>query len=475
MADTEAAEKPPTDMDDLLARAKEVYTRAESAESENRDRALDDIKFARLGEQWDPQVRLEREQEGKPCLTSNRMVSFIRQVVNDARMNKPQPKTYPVDSGADRETAKVIDGLIKNIEYQSNADAAYDTGIDCSVSSGFGYWRIGMDYPHDGTFDMELKILRVSNQFSVYGDPNSTAVDSSDWNDAFVVDRISKDEYKRRYGKSKNYAGETTCVDFSSDAWSESDQWMNEDGVLIAEWWHREEVEKTIYQLSDGSIVAEISDELQVLIDTELVAIENERLAKSYKVTQTILSGAEVLEKRDWPGQYIPIIPVYGDEVVVEGKRHFFSLIHFGKDPQRMFNTFRSRAAEISGLTPVVPWIGPIDAFTTDATRWASSNTKNHAYLGYDGDIPPQRQMLDTGPAIGALQEAMNASDDMKAAIGLYDASLGAEANEKSGKTPSAVKKMLVAAKSHVVRIAAELSTIIKRNVFASHGWATKN
>jgi hypothetical protein len=431
--DKTTAKAKASDMDDLLSRAREVYTRCESAEQENRLRALDDIKFARLGEQWDAKIKQEREAEGRPCLTINRMPAFIRQVVNDARMNKPQIKTYPVDSGADRETAKVMDGLIRNIEYTSNADAAYDTGLDCSVSGGVGYWRVGLDYAYDDTFDMDLKILRVSNQFSVYGDPNSTEVDSSDWNDAFVVDRISKDEYARRYKGRKNYADEDCCVDFSSDAWSESDQWMNEDGVLIAEWWHREEVEKTIYQFSDGTVDDKITEEAQALIDTGVLEVTNKRVAKSHKVTQTILSGAEVLDQRDWPGKYIPIIPVYGDEVVIEGKRYFFSLIHFGKDPQRMFNTFRSRSTEIAGLTPVVPWIGPVDAFVTDADRWATSNTKNHPYLGYDGNQPPQRQMLDVGPAVGALQEALNASDDMKSVIGLHDASLGAKSNETSG------------------------------------------
>jgi len=431
--DSTAAKASAGDMDDLLTRAREVYSRCESAEQENRARALDDIRFARLGEQWDAKIRQDRENEGRPCLTINRMPAFIRQVVNDARQNKPQPKTHPVDSKADPETAKVIDGLIRNIEYTSNADAAYDTGIDCSVSSGIGYWRVGLDFAYDDTFDMDLKIIRVANQFSIYGDPNSTAVDSSDWNDAFVVDRISKEEYGRRYKGKKNYAGESACVDFSSDAWSQADQWMNEDGVLIAEWWHREEVEKTVYLLSDGTIREAITEEDQILIDRGVLEIANERVTKSYKVTQTILSGVEVLARRDWPGKYIPIIPVYGDEVVVEGKRHFFSLIHFGKDPQRMFNAWRSAATELVGMSPRSPWIGPEEAFSVEPERWATANTRNHPYLMYGGQQAPQRQMLDTGPAAGALQEAMNASDDMKSVIGLHDASLGARSNETSG------------------------------------------
>lgn len=422
------------DLDDLLTRAKHTYTRCESAESENRARALEDIKFARLGEQWPEDIKNQRQAENRPCLTINKLPSFIRQVVNDARQNKPQPKVHPVDGNGDPKTAKVIDGLIRNIEYTSNADVAYDTGIEASVTGGFGYWRIGMDYAFDDTFDMDLKIMRVANQFSVYGDPNSTEADSSDWNDAFVVDRISKDEYKRRYKGKKNYDGESVCVDFQSDAWSEAGEWMNEDGVLIAEWWHRDEVEHEILKLSDGNVVAaeDMLPEMQMMIDAGILQIADKRMAKTHKVTQTILSGAEILEQRDWPGKYIPIVPVYGDEVVVEGKKHYFSLIHHSTDAQRMVNYWRTTATELVALAPKVPFIGRKGTFDSDATRWASSNTKSHAYLEFDGEAPI-RLPLDSGVAAGALQEALNASDDIKAIIGLYDASLGAKSNETSG------------------------------------------
>jgi hypothetical protein len=81
-----------------------------------------------------------------------------------------------------------------------------------------------------------------------------------------------------------------------------------------------------------------------------------------------------------------------------------------------------------------VPFIGPQGAFATDARKWATINSQNHPYIEYDGPIPPQRQPLDTGPALGAMQEALTASDDIKATLGIFDASLGAKGNETSGK-----------------------------------------
>jgi DNA-directed RNA polymerase subunit F len=140
-----------------------------------------------------------------------------------------------------------------------------------------------------------------------------------------------------------------------------------------------------------------------------------------------------VLETNEWAGQYIPIVPVYGDEVNVEGKRHFISLIRFAKDAAQMHNYWRTASTELVALAPKAPYIGKVGAFDTDANKWATANTDVHPYIEYDGDIPPQRQPFSGVPA-GALQEAMNASDDMKAIMGLYDASLGAKSNETSGK-----------------------------------------
>lgn len=426
-----------SETDDTLHRGRKAFERCSEAENENRLEAIEDIRFSRLEEQWPEDILKQRNMERRPSLVLNKMPAFIRQVVNDARQNKPSIKVHPVDSGADPKTADVINGLIRNIEYTSNADVAYDTAIEASVAGGFGYWRIGMDYAYDDSFEMDLEIKRVANQFSIYGDPDSTAADSSDWNVAFVVEPMPRDEFKRKYKGKTNVDDEPVTVDFDSDAWSEADAWIDDENVMVAEWWQREEVEREIVKLSNGHIYAkedlEKDPDLQAGLETGTLKKVGSRLAKSYKVTQTIMTGADVLEVNEWPGCYIPIVPVYGDEIIVEGKRYFRSLIHSAKDAQRMFNYWRTTSTELVALAPRVPWIGRKGTFDSDADRWATANSQSHAYLEYDGEAP-QRQPLDVGPAAGALQEALNASDDMKAIIGIYDASLGARSNETSGR-----------------------------------------
>jgi hypothetical protein len=424
------------DSDDLKEGI-EAFEACVDAEADNRKEALDDLRFGRLGEQWHDADMAQRQREGRPCLTISKMPAFIRQVVNDARQNKPSIKVKPVDSGADPGTAEVINGLFRNIEYISNADVAYDTAAEMAVSCGIGYIRVQIDYAHNDTFDKDIKIGRVSNPFSVYGDPDSTSADSEDWNVGFVTDLMAKSAFRRKWKGAQE-------VSWEDSGYTNLQQpWLDDDHILVAEWWKREESEKAILLLSNGMVVAKEdftrADETGLSIkdwaDATGVTVAEERQSRGYKTTQRIMTGAEVLETSDWAGCYIPLIPVYGEEVNIEGKRFFRSLIRDAKDAQRNFNYWRTAATELVALAPKAPFIGPKGSFKTDQ-NWATANTQSHAYLEYDvvsGGVRPERQPFAGVPA-GALQEALNASDDMKAILGMYDASLGARSNETSGR-----------------------------------------
>lgn len=421
------------DDDDLLKKARDDFAMCEEAESHNRETYVDNYRFARESKQWPDKIVQQREQEGRPCLTINKMPAFIRQVVNDARQNKPSIKVHPADSGADPETAEIYNGLIRQIEHQSNADVAYDTAVECAVAGGFGYIRVGVDYAYDDAFDMDITINRVANPLSVFGDPHSSAADSSDWDVAFVVDKMKKAQFKAQYGDKAQ-------TDWDDDgAWTGvASTWRDDQTIMVAEYWTREKVDRPIILLSDGTVLdkgeIEKSPELQVLLANGVVTVAGERIAKTCKVKQRFMTGIEVLETREWQGKYIPIIPVYGDEFDIEGKRYLRSLIHNGIDAQRMFNYWRTASTELVALAPKVPFIGRKGAFDTDADRWSTANAKSHPFLEYDGPEAPQRQPMDMGVAAGALQEALNASDDIKSILGIYDASLGARSNETSGR-----------------------------------------
>lgn len=414
-------------MDKIVEDALKLFKKSVEADKHNKESAIDDIKFAVLGEQWDEKDIQARKEDGRPYLTFNKLSPHIRQIVNDARQNKPSIRVRPVDDDADPETAEVLAGLIRNIEQSSNADIAYDTAISQSVSGGFGYIRVNVEFAHDDTFDKDIVIDRILNQFSVYPDHNSTSADGSDWNYCFITDRIPEAEFDKKYPK----ADKTGWDDESGDGNLEA---LNEDGVWIAEYWKREEVAREICQLSDGTIVdEEVYKEYEDTYYALGLQKTGQRTVRSHKVTQCILSGTEVLEENDWAGKYIPIIPAYGEEIAIEGKRYFRSAVHNSKDAQKTYNFWRTASTESVSDSSKTPYIGEQGSFIDDY-KWSSSNQIKYPYLEYaKGKPKPEKQPFAGVPA-GALQEALNSADDIKATMGMYDASLGAQSNETSGK-----------------------------------------
>ena len=400
-------------------------------EAENRNAAEADTRFAKLSEQWPEQAKREREMEGRPCLTLNKMPTFIRQVVNDSRINSPQIKVKPVDDDADPDTAEVLSGLIRNIEYTSQADVAYDTALDAAVTGGMGFWRVATEYCDEQSFAQDIFIHRITNPLSVVFDSHSESLDGSDWRHASLIDHLTGDELKRRY-KAKKDVGS-----FDGEVGQDDD----EDLIRIAEFWHIDEVPEKLLMLSDGSVLTEeeylkphpdIGVPLKdILADLGITVARDRKSSK--RVVKQYICGSEIIETNDWAGKWIPIVPVFGDEVFCNGKRYLKSLIRDAKDSQQNFNYWRSGATEAVALGPKTPFIGPVGAFDTDSAKWATANIKNHPYIQFDGPASPQRQPFVGVPA-GMLQEALNASDDMKSIIGIYDASLGARSNETSGR-----------------------------------------
>lgn len=427
------AENEEADTDtDLLAEAKTLFELAVEREAKNRENALHDLRFVRLREQWHPSDVRQRELDGRPCLVIDKLGPFARQVVNDARQNRPAIKVHPVGAGANTETAEIFNGIIRNIEVISDADTAYDTALDFSVNSGIGYLKANTRYCDDESFLQEVVIERVADPSRIYGDPYSEGADSSDWNDAFETEALTTAEFEKRFPKAEP-------VDWDSPGYSGlGEHWRDGDRVVVASWWRREQTPRTIFALSNGEVVDEdVLAENEKAFEEQGITVVGERVVPSHKVTQRVMTGAKILETLDWPGRYIPIIPVYGDDIIIEGERHLASLVRPAIDAQKMYNVARSAETEALGMALKSPVIGAVGAFATDADKWETANVENHAFLQYDpvaGANPPERQPP-ASPPTGWMSAAAAAADDIKAAVGMFDASQGqGAANQQSGK-----------------------------------------
>ncbi len=411
--------------DALIEQACERFSEAEEFERDNRELAFEDFEFA-AGEQWPTEIQDQRQKEGRPCLTINRLPQFIAQVVGDARQNKPAIKVHPVDEGADPDTAETLEGLIRHIEYASQASTAYLSAFEHAVTGGMGAWRIYTKRDNYDPFVQDACIERIRSPFSVYWDPDARKYDKSDAKWCFVTEWISKKGFEAKYPKK-------TPDDWEGEYVGKRMTWTEGEKVRIAEYWIKRPKTRNIALMQDGSRVE--WEQLDPSLYHSVVQIAE---VESHEVVRYLLCGHDVLEDEQiFPGEYIPIVPVYGPEEVVGDRIRYRSLIRYAKDPMRQYNYWQSALTEKIALAPKAPFIATVAQIKGLERFWNNANSENRAYLPYNPDPlaggPPIRQQP---AAINAaeLQQAAQAIDDLKATTGIYDASLGNRGNETSGR-----------------------------------------
>lgn len=423
---------------ELLARARKQFQMSALAESGLRQEMMEDLRF-RAGDQWPDQIRADRVNDSRPILTINRIPQFIKQITNPQRQSRPAIQVNPVGDGADKDTAEIIQGLIRHIEYNSHAEVAYDEAFEDAVTMGRGWFRILTDYIDDGTFEQEVIVKRVPNQFTIYPDPSAQELDYSDMRFCFVVEDMPLDEYRQLYGNER-----AKSLELFGSIGDRSPDWYPEGKVRIAEYWYVEMGKRTIAQIrgQNGELLTVPKDHVP-----EGTTIENERDVDVRTVHWIKMNANEILERKVWPGKWIPIVPVLGDEIDLNGKKDLVGIVRYARDPQRMYNFWVSAETEMIALAPRVPFIGAEGQFKGHESEWRRANTRNMPYIEYvpkslEGQpLPaPQRQQIE--PPIRAIVEATKQSDnDLKSVMGLFDASLGKQGPEESGKAILARQK----------------------------------
>jgi len=445
--------KPDRDNGDMLATMRTRLTMAISAYSDSREDELDDLRFRAASPdnqwQWPADVLATRGSvqgqtiNARPCLTINKLPQHVLQVTNDQRQNRPSGKVIPADDKADVEVAEIFNGIVRHIEYISDADVAYDTACDNQVTFGEGYFRILTEYCDDNSFEQDLRIGRIRDSFSVYMDPTIQDPCGSDAEWCFINQEITKDEYEREF---------PDAATLSSLAYGVGDgqlnAWINQDTVRIAEYFYIKHEAKKLNQYPGGMTAMAGSPEAKQIEMMGLAATKTRDVdVRTVKWCKT--NGFEVLEERDWAGKYIPVIRVIGNEFEIDGRMYVSGLVRNAKDAQRMYNYWVSQEAEMLALAPKAPFIGYGGQFEGYEQQWKTANINNWPYLevnpdvtdGNGGVLPLPQRAPPPLAQNGLLQAKMGAADDIKGTTGQYDASLGSQSNEVSGRAILAREK----------------------------------
>ncbi len=437
--------------DDILTEARKRFERCVQWEGTARSNARMDARFAEGDAynhwQWDDSVRGSRGD--RPCLTNNLVRQHNLLIVNDARQNKAAIKVTPTGGKATYDAAQVLTAIIRRIEYQSKAMDAYSTAIFHQVQTGIGYTRVTTDYADEESFDQEIFINRIADPNTVYLDPDARDYDKADMRFAFVFTNIPRDQYESQYGTADNLAPST--LDYAPN-----DGWVDRDHVREAEYWRRSDDNDTLYQMVDGSTLrgsemargelAQLKPYIQAERDICIPEIEWFRIV-----------GNKIIERKVWPGKYIPIVPFVGEEVVIDGimdrKGHTRAMI----DAQRIDNYWSSAAVEYVALQGKSPFIADSRATENHTAQWDTANTVNYSVLYYNGvddqDRPVQPPVRAPAPVMPqAYIEGMRlARDDLMMVSGQHQADLGMPGNERSGKAIDARQRQGELATAHYI------------------------
>lgn len=432
---------------DIIDTARHRMTMAISAYSDSREDELDDLRFYAGSPDnqwhWPADVLATRGAvqgqtiNARPCLTINKLPQHVRQVTNDQRQNRPSGKVIPADDKADIEVAEIFNGMVRHIEYMSDADVAYDTACENQVAYGEGYIRLLTEYENENSFNQNIKIGRIRNSFSVYMDPTIQDPCGSDAQWCFVTEDVMLEDFERMFPDAQPISSlQAQGVGDASNA-----PWINEDTIRIADYYYVEHEKQTL-NLYYGNVSAmKGSPEDQQMVANGMKPIKS-RTVDVKRVKHCKINGFEVLESNDWAGDWIPVVRVVGNEFEVDGQLYVSGLVRNAKDAQRMYNYWVSQEAEMLALAPKAPFIGYGGQFEGYEQQWKTANTTNWPYLEVNPDVTdgagttlplPQRAQPPMASS-GLLQAKAGASDDIKSTTGQYDSSLGATSNERSGK-----------------------------------------
>jgi hypothetical protein len=439
-----------TDDEKLVIEAHARFDQCEDFEGDFRKLFTDDLKFVSAdsdnGYQWPDAMRLQRQSNAKPCLTINKTRQHALMVINEAKENRPSVKVNAVGGDASYESAQVYEGVIRHIEYQSNATDAYDTALDFQVKTGIGYWRVVTEYAGDDSFDQELFIRRIRNPLSVYLDPDIKEMDGSDAKFGFIFDDMRREDFDRKYPTFKDQV--------ATSVFGQSSNWCTKDTVRVAEYYYVDYEKDTLIALPmpqqnpDGTVgevleMIALSALRESMPDLAKVAMKDKTIQKRpiqrQKVLWCLIAGDQIIDRSEWVGSTIPIVRVVGEECMIDGKLDRKGHVRNLKDPQRMYNYWSSSATEHVALQTKTPYVAGARSIEGFEPYWENANTENSAYLPYnDVDdqgnplLPPQRA---EAPVMSqAYMSGMQvAAEEMKMVSGQNDALMGAPSNEISG------------------------------------------
>lgn len=430
--------------DPIVAEATRRFKRCAEWEASARSNFLADYRFAHgdsdNGYQWPSRIRQNRDVDSRPCLTMNIVRQHNLQIVNEAKQNKSSVTFKATGGAATKESADVYNGLFRRVEYVSEAQSAYETACEYQVAGGWGWIRLVTEYADNKTFNQDFRIKRVWDPLSIYGDMDCQEKNCSDSRYGFAFDLVPDEQMEEAYPWLKDL--ETMGPLGASTT---EDSWNLKDHTRVCEYFRKVPTADRLVSFINPNNGARVNLPRSRMPKEIYRAIMNEPLTKwrpltTWEVQWYLIVGQRIVDKTIWPGQYIPLIRVLGEETVIDGvldrKGHTRSM----KDAQRMYNYNASAQVEFGALQTKTPWIVAAKAIEEYETMWNTANVVNHSVLVYNhiddqGEAKvPAPQRTEPPTVATAFESGMEtAFNQMMMTSGQWQNQMGMGGNERTG------------------------------------------
>ncbi len=426
-----------------------------------RDEEKERLGFYVGGElQWRDSEITKRKAAGRPFITINKCKPAVDQIEGDVRLNPPGPQCKPVGENEHAPAPDIIEGLIREVEYRSMAEVADSTAVKYSAISGYGVIELQTEYSNERDDQQRLVLKSCEDPGIVFFDPKARMANRQDAKWAGKICMYSADEYIMAFGKRRvlEPGGVQQAQGWLADAMGIG----TEDTQILMEWtgarddgdgrWRGPFYVCEFYMVEEEQRTSRLYDDKLWYFDDEKIpeGVErvkgdgvNERKSPKRTIKKYLVDALEVLDETEWPGTLIPLFPVLGPEIYIEGKLHRLSLISPGMDANRALNYVATTATEIAGLTNKAGFVGYKGQF--DDPRWQDCNSEVYAYLevtpvfatnemGQQVILPPPQKSQWEAPIQWLLALGSFFTEQFKAVTSMYSSSLGEEKGDQSGK-----------------------------------------
>lgn len=396
---------------------------------------------------------------GKPPIESPILEAYISREVGEFAKHRPQIDVHAAEGLAighiDDEQIrlmKVIQAHITEILNTADAENFSDDILDDTMGGGYGVAKVGTEYVNESSFMQRIILERMINPTLCGFDPLAQKSHKGDGRYCFELHPMTQEEFAREFGEEQAKTFNFTR-NISSFSWTYKNQDVKV--VLVADYYVKVEKTVTLLRLADNDLgipttmlLADYNKMLKEWDRVEQPPVELERRrSTSTRIDRYRICQNEILDHLETSYPMLPLVFFDGDSKRIQNteggqiEQMTRPYVLHAKDMQRLMNFAMQTIGQELEDMPRNTYMVPVEAIPKAYIKAYQTPQKAGIlpYHQFSPDRPDVRldapQVVQRIPTPPLVQETfVGAQNIVQQILGNYDAALGINNNELSGK-----------------------------------------